>query len=107
MFHKKFQVRITLFTDDAYQVEYAYYRVLKLWHVIKHFEAAYAGPILEDFNTLIFLDFESALRFAKKLETYGDVKLHYAKEHRKRDAEYAQMANKAALFAEKANYRVR
>ncbi len=72
MFEKKFKVRVKHFSQDYYQVEYAYYRIFPDYKSLNFwFDQGVTGST-ECWSTKLF-KYNEAEELAKTLKTYDDV----------------------------------
>ncbi len=95
MFRKKFKVRVTLYTDGAWIIEYAHYRIFKVWFELHEFEG-YDCSILDDYEPMIFLEFDHAVQVARSFKTYADIEKHYAEEEKKAERWYKKREDRLA-----------
>lgn len=83
LFNKKFKVKITHCGEDKYQVKYAHYRFIPIWHTLRFwFEQTLTGGT-ECWSTMLF-KIEEAERVAKKIKNIADVREWY-KPHKERE----------------------
>ena len=89
MFEKKFKVRVMHFSEDWYQIQYAYYRIFPNYKSINYwFDCGFTGN-LEAWCTEI-LKIKEAEEFAKTLKSIEDVNKYYQKENVKRREFYKE-----------------
>jgi hypothetical protein len=76
IFNKKFKVRVNYFAEGRYQVQYAYYRLIPIWHTLCFwFEQTLTGGTECWTDRLMSID--EAEITAKRLKSIDDVREWY------------------------------
>lgn len=91
LFEKKFKVKVTYFGSGKYQVKYAHYRFIPIYHALCFwFEQTLTGGT-ECWSTELF-GIEEAERVAKTLKSIEDVKQWYKPHEKKEQIFYTRQA---------------
>ena len=82
MFNKKFKVRVRYFAKDKYEVQFAHYFFIPIYHSLCFwFEQTLTGGT-QCWSTRL-MDYQSAEDLAKSLKSIDDVRKWYEKEEAK------------------------
>ncbi len=82
MFNKKFKVRVRHFAEDKYEVQFAHYYFIPVYHSLCFwFEQTLTGGT-ECWSTRL-MDFQTAENLAKSLKSIEDVRKWYEKDEAK------------------------
>ena len=79
MFNKKFKVRVRLFGKDKYQVQFAHYYFIPIFHSLGFWFEQTLTANTQCWSTRLF-DYKSAEELAKTLKSIEDVRKWYEKD---------------------------
>jgi len=91
IFNKKFKVRVSYFGRGRYQVQYANYRLIPIWHTLCFWFKQTLTSETECWSYML-MDIDEAERTAKSLKSIEDVKEWYKPYEERRKIFYEQKA---------------
>lgn len=87
MFKKKFKVRVRHFYQDKYEVQFAHYHIIPIYHSLCFWFEQSLTSNTECWTIKLF-DYQSAEKFAKSLKSIDDVRKWYEKDEEKEKSFY-------------------
>lgn len=84
LFKKKFKVRVSLFSESKYTVDYAYYRFIPNWKSLVFWYGVSFDSNIDGWSTDLF-SVKEAEEIANRLKSIDDVERYYKPEDRKRE----------------------
>ena len=88
---KKFEVKVTYFSEDKYKVQFAHYRIIRIWHTLCFWFESGAPSSFDGWSTSLF-SIDEAEKLAKSINSINDIENYYKKE-REKEKGYSKRRN--------------